>query len=243
MLLISYHNVTSRNRPLHLVAAKLDDGQGDRPEELTAKTWKVEIGETPRHASAQSVSRALRVSAQGFTIQDSDDVMRKRIKKGSEATGPGRPPLSFQLDRASTTIPAAPRAKTTTVAEQALTRTRTQRQKSTKHVAFSAVHIREHAVTVGVHDWCEGSLPIELDWKHTPTHSIPVDDFEWQRQRQGRTPRGRLPKLDYHQRKRLLRRVSGITEEDLLLLERQHIDSKYVTLHCSKTVTYFNKSQ
>ena len=126
--------------------------------------------------------------------------------------------------------------------EKAFTKMRRQTiETNKKHVSFFAVHIREHALTVGDHEWCEGSLPIQLDWQHAATRSVPLDDFEWQRQRQGRVPRGRLPKVEFAQRKRLLRRVSGITEEDLLLLERQHIDSKYVTLHCSKTVTFYQR--
>jgi hypothetical protein len=125
----------------------------------------------------------------------------------------------------------------TGLSDRTFAKTRRQKNEASKHVNFSAVHIREHAITVGDHDWCQGSLPIQLDWQYASTRSIPLDDFEWLRQRQGRVPRGRLPKLDFAQRKRLLRRVSGITEEDLLLLERQHIDSKYVTLHLSKTVT------
>lgn len=115
-----------------------------------------------------------------------------------------------------------------------------QHHQQQKHVTFSKIHIREHSITVGDHDWCEGSLPIQLDWQHTPTHSVDVDDYEWYRERQGRTPRGRLPKLDPSQRKRLLRRVAGITEEDLFLLERQHIDSKYVTQLWSKTTTLYH---
>lgn len=126
----------------------------------------------------------------------------------------------------------------TNMSDQAFARIRHHRTlPKKKQVTFTHVHVREHAITVGDHDWCEGSLPIQLDWQHTPTHVIPVDDFEWRRERQGRTPRGRLPKLDPMQRKRLLRRVAGITEEDLFLLERQHIDSKYIALQRPKIVT------
>ena len=113
------------------------------------------------------------------------------------------------------------------------------RRKPLKRVNFSTVHIREHAVTVGDHDWCEGGLPITLDWKHTETRSIEIDDFEWIRERQGRAPRGRLPKLDYRQRKQLLHRVSGITEQDLKAMGHLAVDSKYVSLKRSKTVTKF----
>ena len=132
-------------------------------------------------------------------------------------------------------------ASLTKISDQALAKPMLRQRGSSQqpHVTFSKIHIREHSITVGDHDWCEGSLPIQLDWQHTPTHSMDLDDYEWHRERQGRTPRGRLPKLDPSQRKKLLRRVAGITEEDLFLLERQHIDSKYVTQHCSKTVTFY----
>jgi hypothetical protein len=111
--------------------------------------------------------------------------------------------------------------------------------KSLKRVSFSSVHIREHAPTVGIHDWCEGDLPVTLDWKHSETRSIRIDDFEWIRERQGRSPRGRLRKLEYWQRRRILRHVSGIPEEEISKMEQHVIDSKYLQLKRSKTVTLF----
>jgi hypothetical protein len=116
----------------------------------------------------------------------------------------------------------------------------TTRTKRTRRVNFASVQIREHAITVGDHDWCEGSLPITLDWKHAKTKSMSIDDHEWMRDRQGRTPRGRLHKLEYWQRKQLLRRVSGITEQHLANMEKQKkVESMYVKLKRSKTVTIF----
>ena len=46
-----------------------------------------------------------------------------------------------------------------------------------------------------------------------------IDDYENLRERQGRVPRGRLPKLNHDQRKQLLKQVGGISEEDLQLIE------------------------
>ena len=231
MLLLSIHNAI-RNRPLHLVTAKLDGAD----EELTAVAQAPQkrplAVSVPNSRLTEDQTSSIGDVVGGFTIEDAA-ASKRRKKKVPMAAGPGGPRMAFQLDVAEPRAPAL-----ATAAGQALTKTR---RRAAKHVGFSAVHIREHAITVGDHDWCEGSLPLELDWKHTPTRSIPLEDYEWQRQRQGRTPRGRLPKLDYQQRKRMLRRVYGITEEDLLLLERQRIDSKYVALHCSKTVTLFNK--
>ncbi|KAL3902694.1 MAG: hypothetical protein SGILL_010733 [Bacillariaceae sp.] len=46
-----------------------------------------------------------------------------------------------------------------------------------------------------------------------------IDDYESLRERQGRVPRGRLPKLDHDQRKQLLKRVGNVSDEDLQLIE------------------------
>jgi hypothetical protein len=88
-------------------------------------------------------------------------------------------------------------------------------------VMFTYVHVQEHAVTVGDHDLCEGGLPITLDWKHSESKSFDIDDFEGRRERVGgrRMPRGHLPKLDYWQRKNLLRHVAGLTERDMTRME------------------------
>jgi hypothetical protein len=116
----------------------------------------------------------------------------------------------------------------------------TTRTKRTRRITFASVQIREHAITVGDHDWCEGALPLTLDWKHAKTRSISIDDYEWMRDRQGRTPRGRLHKLEYWQRKQLLHRVSGITEQHLANMEKQKkVESMYVKLKRSQTVTMF----
>jgi hypothetical protein len=90
---------------------------------------------------------------------------------------------------------------------------------SNKTVRFDAVHIREHSITIGDHDWCEGTLAITLDWPHAAVRSMFVSDYESLRERQGRVPRGRLPKLDHEQRKQLLKRVGGISDEDLQFME------------------------
>ncbi|KAL3924404.1 MAG: hypothetical protein SGILL_001065 [Bacillariaceae sp.] len=93
-------------------------------------------------------------------------------------------------------------------------------QQTRKVVRFDAVHIREHSITVGDHDWCEGTLALTLDWPHTEQpKSMLISDYESLRERQGRTPRGRLPKLEHWQRKQILRRVGGISDEDLQLIE------------------------
>ena len=98
-----------------------------------------------------------------------------------------------------------------------------KQKKNTVHkkVEFVTVQIREHALTVGEHDWCDGRLPLSLDWKHTETKVYHVDYYELVRDRKGRLPRGQLPKLDYYQRQLRLRRVSGYTQHDLEVMEME----------------------
>jgi hypothetical protein len=228
MVLLSIYNACHRPPRQLLVSARLDGTNElfSTVEKEQAKQRPPALESVKSHLSLSQVTQIDRL-LRNFTIGPSGASQEELIHELVV-------PLS---DPFATTQKSPPR---TGLSERTFAKTRMRKNEaSRKHVNFSTVHIREHAVTVGNHDWCEGSLPIQLDWQHTGTRSIPLDDFEWQRQRQGRVPRGRLPKLDFAQRKRLLRRVSGIMEEDLLLLERQHIDSKYVTLHRSKTMTMY----
>lgn len=93
--------------------------------------------------------------------------------------------------------------------------------KNKKGVRFTTVTIREHAVTIGEHDWCEGPLALTLDWKHAEPVTWDIDGFEWGRHCVGRMPRGQLVKLDYWQRKQLLQNVFGFTEQELIPWERK----------------------
>mmetsp|Transcript_118741 Transcript_118741/g.332552 ORF Transcript_118741/g.332552 Transcript_118741/m.332552 type:complete len:242 (+) Transcript_118741:93-818(+) len=240
VLNLSIHNACRHRPPQQLLSASLD-GPADE-EKATTPSEQSQVRPLPL---VPVQSRLINRLIQGLTIQLSVTAPpQKRIQVHLNKKD------GWMVPTSTTTTDAAPKISKnmpptrTGLSELTFANTRMLRNNNAsnkKHVHFSAIHIREHAITVGDHDWCEGSLPIQLDWQHTATRSISLDDFEWQRERQGRTPRGRLPKLDFAQRKRLLRRVSGITEEDLLLLERQHIDSKYVTLHCSKTVTMYQR--
>ena len=105
-----------------------------------------------------------------------------------------------------------------------------------KKVAFDKVYIREHSITVGDHAWRkEGRPPIQLDWPHSPvTLSISIEDWEGQRQKQGRAPPGHLPRMDLFDRQRRLRNVAGINQEELLLMEREYIAARYVEWHRAK---------
>ena len=146
---------------------------------------------------------------------------------------PFQSPCPPPLDLAKLKITKAVMAKTRkTVAKKA-------QKTSSKTVRFSSVTVQEHAVTVGIHDWCEGPLPITLDWKHTEPKSYDIDDFEGMRNMYGRMPRGRLPKLDYFQRRQRLRSVAGFTERDFVRFERGHSMSIYIELKRTKTITHF----
>jgi hypothetical protein len=119
-------------------------------------------------------------------------------------------------------------------------RKRPSNNKNTRRICFDSVHIREHSVTLGDHDWCEGTLAVTLDWPHVATpKSMPITDYESMRQRQGRVPRGCLPKLEHWQRKQLLLRVGGMNEEvveNIESVEHDHHHHSYSGLPRTKTV-------
>jgi hypothetical protein len=128
-----------------------------------------------------------------------------------------------------------------------------KQQQKTHSVHFSSVHVREHASTVGDHDLCGhgGRLPISLDWTHAAEKIFDLDDYECFRYRgkKQRTPRGRLPKLDYSQRRFRLRHVSRYSNVELDRLEQeQQADKRAIEeqqptstkqLRRSRTVTKF----
>lgn len=245
MLLLSIHHDAARNKraqPLHSLTL---DGCEATSTPVRTKVSRREI----RPAFASRYDSVRRPPTSESEVKHHDDETSTGTKRSSalpqhviaETSSSNGSSLSVAKNHHHHRHHTTSSMPLTRISDQALAKPLLQRNasKQTAQVTFSKIHIREHSITVGDHDWCEGSLPIQLDWQHTPTHSMDVDDYEWHRQRQGRTPRGRLPKLDPSQRKRLLRRVAGITEEDLFLLERQHIDSKYVTQHCSKTKTFY----
>ncbi len=231
MLLLSIHNVG--RPPLPIVVTLALDGENECPARTAPRilqTNEIELlpFTTCDQRKSDRTSRSRRLDRSTCVLEDCTISLPSAVLPQHRITTDSPPTRKQQR-----------LSLITGISQQAFVKMRGGRKEPNKHVTFSDVQIREHAITVGDHDWCQGSLPIQLDWQHTMTHSIPIDDFEWLRERQGRTPRGRLPKLDHTQRKRRLRRVAGITEEDLFLLERQHIDSKYIALQCSKTVTLF----
>ena len=134
---------------------------------------------------------------------------------------------------------------------------KTSKKKKKKKVQFITVQVREHALTVGEHDWCDGRLPLSLDWRHARSNVYHVDYYESLRDRKGRLPKGQLRKLDYYQRQQRLRRVSGYTTHELEVLEQQAAqrfqqqqkqqrgsdNQQQNLLRKSKTVTFFARDE
>jgi hypothetical protein len=102
-----------------------------------------------------------------------------------------------------------------------------RRQQKKKNVSFSSfLEIREHSVTVGDHPCCE-ALPLSLAWEHATANKVPFDDFESVRAMHRRP--SRELRLSYDERKNILRRIAGFSDEDLT---QAHAESRQeFTLH------------
>jgi len=116
---------------------------------------------------------------------------------------------------------------------------------STKSVSFSNVRVREHCVIIGDNPCCE-CLPISLGWGHTGEKIYDIDDYEDTKQMRRRpvglnsgVQRSRLSqrhhidladKLSYEERRKLLTRLSGLSESDIMWLEwqRRSDENRYV---------------
>ena len=112
-----------------------------------------------------------------------------------------------------------------------------------KVVRFEYVTVREHAITVGEHDWCDGPLPLVLDWKHAEPRSFHINEYERIREHSKKMPSGRVPKLDYWQRKHRLHSVSGLTDRELTKYENGYSTSISFQLRRTKTVTQLPSSK
>jgi hypothetical protein len=93
--------------------------------------------------------------------------------------------------------------------------------KRQRRVQFAKVQIREYALTLGDHPWCENGFPLSLDWKFASRQDVSIDDFEHDRMSGecDRSPR----RLDIWERRNLLRRVSGYSTSELNGLERSRM--------------------
>lgn len=245
MLLLSLHSTTGSSRPvMRMVSATLDIGDEHRrgPDTVRSRSATVTLNHKsfPHHHHHHS--------------NDNDN---NHKDNSTTTTNQGQRQVHHpSLDEPTTTILTVRRSIDSRViandgslpqqqhhllglSELTFAKTSNTKTKS-KNVSFDKVSIREHSLTVGDTAWCkEGRRSIQLDWPHTVTRSIPIDDWEWQRHRQGRMPRGTLPRINLLDRTRLLRRVAGITEEDLFLAERQQFDAQYVAWHRSQMTTFY----
>jgi hypothetical protein len=114
-----------------------------------------------------------------------------------------------------------------------------------KRVSFSNVHVREHSLVIGDHPCCE-MLPLSLGWGHLPEAVYDLNEFERHSSLLSNNSftssssssfslsnvdeeddmfadgncQGPARKLSYIERKLRLKTVSGLSETDLMRLER-----------------------
>lgn len=86
-----------------------------------------------------------------------------------------------------------------------------------RRVRFDRVEIREHALVLGDHPFCQDGLSLELDWKHARKTKIVsiANMMEWQR------GRPRLRSKTAEERQELLQRVGGYTQKELLQAQEE----------------------
>ena len=81
---------------------------------------------------------------------------------------------------------------------------------NSKRVSFSAsLEIRTHSLTLGDHPFCS-ALPLQLGWEYDDTELVNLDMYE-----QHKAFRGKVNRLTYLERKNLLKRVSGMSDQDI----------------------------
>jgi hypothetical protein len=90
--------------------------------------------------------------------------------------------------------------------------------KPKKTVSFDTVEVREYGLIVGDSEDVVDGFPLMLDWCHTESVKMSVDEHEDQAKTLGRG--GPIEELDAHQR-RLRLRAMGFTEAQLRLAERR----------------------
>ena len=101
------------------------------------------------------------------------------------------------------------------------------RHRVKKSVNFSTVHVRDYSIVIGDHPLCYSGLPLSLGWSHSEMTTHELNDFEEAKIQQtidqcSTDPFSKKPKkLTYLERKNLLKRVTGLTEGDILRIERR----------------------
>lgn len=83
-----------------------------------------------------------------------------------------------------------------------------------RHVRFLTARIREHSVVLGDLACCS-CMPLSLDWNHGKEKVYDINDYETMRQRSGRVERGKLPKLDFAERRRILEEAEWASQNEI----------------------------
>mmetsp|Transcript_14263 Transcript_14263/g.23619 ORF Transcript_14263/g.23619 Transcript_14263/m.23619 type:complete len:183 (-) Transcript_14263:173-721(-) len=91
-----------------------------------------------------------------------------------------------------------------------------------KRVCFSTVEVREYSLTIGDHPLCRDGLPITLDWKYNEESTFLNIPYENRTLKQDSFPK----RLDYDERLARLQRVTGITENHMLLIQNHRMWSR-----------------
>ena len=109
-----------------------------------------------------------------------------------------------------------------------------------KSVNFSFVQVREYERIIGCHPCCVSGMPLSLGWAHSPSIKHTVDDHrpKYEPLRDGenilqkihtikQSPNGyvnNVKRLTFIERKNKLKKVSGLSEDEITLLERKRIE-------------------
>jgi len=106
-----------------------------------------------------------------------------------------------------------------------------------KSVKFSCVQVQEYERVIGCHPLCKSGMPLELGWAHSPSIRHTIDDYpplpsaqepnvqEEPTNTASRTPKNNryvnnVKRLSFRERKRILKTVNGLSEDEVTLLER-----------------------
>jgi hypothetical protein len=82
-----------------------------------------------------------------------------------------------------------------------------------RQVRFKAARVREYAVVIGDHPVCRDPLPLTLDWRHAEEVVYDINAYEDMRHhsRRRRGKRGKLRKLSFLKRRKILERVGPLS--------------------------------
>ena len=109
-----------------------------------------------------------------------------------------------------------------------------------KRVSWGSLEIRVHSLVLGDHPCCSGAIPLQLGWEYGDTELVNLDTYEQYKHYPpaancqctvSSTTRGRNlpPRLSYLERKNLLKRVTGMSERDLLDAMEEQKRMKHVS--------------